>query len=64
MDWFPSLLTLPAFEKELSIIKYIARKNEVRIDVDEMIWKKIVKIALSKTTTLVPSHDPKECKLI
>ena len=44
-----------AFNKKVYIIKYLARKNEIRLNLDDMIRKKKVKKALSRTTSMVPS---------
>ena len=47
-------LTPVAFKREVSIIKYIAKRNCIRIDLDNMIRRKSVKFALSSTTNLAP----------
>ena len=41
--------------KEVPIIKCLAQKNEIRINIDEMMGKKIIKKALSRTITLIPT---------
>jgi len=41
-----------AFNRELMIIKYLARVNEVRVDVDVMVRRKLTRRGLDSTTSL------------
>ena len=50
------------FEKERSIIQHIAKANDIKIDIDQLIHKKRVSSALDLTTTclLYTSPSPRD----
>ena len=45
-------LSRSAFQKELKTIKYLARVNCVQIDIDSVLWRKLIKKSLDLTTSL------------
>ena len=45
-------LSRPAFQKELATIKHLARVNEVRVDIDTMVRRKIIRKCLDSTTVI------------
>ena len=57
-------LSPSAFAKEASILRQLAHSNSININIDGFIRRKMVKVALSRTTTFTPSRTNKRKRFV